>query len=287
MVGRAAGRGARGGAVTRIARDALRGRVVVVTGAAGGLGAALARCCAAAGASVAALDLDGARAKALAAELRAAGHAALGLACDIAERAQAEAAIAAVQRQMGGIDWLVNNAGISARCLLRDAAPQVLQQVMAVNFFGAAHCTAAALPALLARRGQIVVVSSIAGFSPLVGRTAYAASKHALHGFFDSLRSELRTAGVGVMLACPAFVATGIERAALGADGRAAGQARVTSGREAEPARVAERIVAAALQRRTLSLPSPLSRAAWWLSRLAPALYERRMLHSQGGEFGL
>jgi NAD(P)-dependent dehydrogenase (short-subunit alcohol dehydrogenase family) len=273
--------------VTRLAPGALRGRVVVVTGAAGGLGAALVRCCARAGARVAALDVDGARAEAIATELRADGHTALGLACDITDRAQAEAAVAAVQRQWGGIDWLINNAGISARCLLREAAPQVLQQVMAVNFFGAAHCTAAALPSLIARRGQIVAVSSIAGFSPLVGRTAYAASKHALHGFFDSLRSELRADGVGVMLACPAFVATGIERAALGADGHPAGSARVTSGREAEPSWVAERIVADALAHRHLSLPSPLARAAWWLSRFAPSIYERRMLRSQGGEFGL
>lgn len=265
----------------------LAGRVVVVTGAAGGLGAAFARQAAAAGATIAMLDLDGAGAEAGAAALRAAGHAAIGLACDVADEAACRAAIADVAARLGGIDWLIANAGISARCLLRDAAPDVLRRVMAVNFFGAAWCAQAALPSLAARHGRIVVVSSVAGFSPLVGRTAYAASKHALHGFFDSLRSELHADGVGITLACPAFVATGIERAALGADGRPAAAPRRTNGREAAPDAVAARILADARRGRRLSLPSTTSRLAWWLSRLAPSAYERVMLRRQGGEFDL
>ena len=119
------------------------------------------------------------------------------------------------------------------------------------------------------------------------GRSAYAASKHALHGFFDSLRSEVAADGVGVMLACPAFIATGIERAALGADARPMQAPRQTSGREATPADVAERILADARRGRRLSLPSRTSRAAWWLSRLAPAFYERQMLRRQGAQFDL
>jgi NAD(P)-dependent dehydrogenase (short-subunit alcohol dehydrogenase family) len=269
------------------ARRDLRGRVVVVTGAAGGLGAALARRCARAGARVAALDLDGAGAEAVALDLRARGHDTIGLACDVSDEASCGAGVAEVARRLGGIDWLINNAGISARCLLRDAAPQVLHRVMAVNFFGAAWCTQAALPSLVQRHGLVIVISSVAGFSPLVGRTAYAASKHALHGFFDSLRSELAADGVGVMLACPAFIATGIDRAALGADGRPALAARQTSGREATPADVAERILADALRGRRLCLPSGTSRLAWWTSRLAPAFYERQMLRRQGTQFDL
>ncbi len=269
------------------ARRELRGRVVVVTGAAGGLGAALARQCAEAGAHVAALDLDAAGAEAIAVGLRAQGHEAIGLACDVSDEAACGAAIGAVVQRFGGIDWLINNAGISARCLLREAAPEVLHRVMAVNFFGAAWCTQAALPSLVQRRGQIVVISSVAGFSPLVGRTAYSASKHALHGFFDSLRSEVAADGVDVTLACPAFIATGIERAALGADGRPMQAARQTTGREATPADMAERILADARGGRRLSLPSGTSRLAWWLSRLAPEIYERQMLRRQGAQFDL
>ena len=170
----------------------LRGRVVVVTGAAGGLGAALARQCAEAGARVS-RSTSTAGAEAIAVGLRAQDHDTIGLACDVSDEAACHSAIADVVQRLGGIDWLIANAGISARCPpAREAAPAVLRRVMAVNFFGAAWCTQAALPSLLQRRGQIVVISSVAGFSPLVGRSAYAASKHALHGFFDSLRSGSR-----------------------------------------------------------------------------------------------
>jgi short-subunit dehydrogenase len=90
---------------------------------------------------------------------------------------------------------------------------------MTVNFFGAMHCTHAALEPLISRRGMIIVISSVAGFAPLIARTGYAASKHALHGFFDSLRSEVEPLGVKVLLVCPSFIQTGIEKNALAGDG--------------------------------------------------------------------
>jgi len=261
------------------------GKTVVVTGAAGGLGSALCRRYGALGAKVVALDRDAAALETLAIQLRADGIETLALPCDLTDDAACRAAMACAVDTFGGIDILVNNAGISARCLLRETAPEVIRRVMAVNFFGAVNATQAALESLSARRGQIVVVSSIAGFSPLVGRTAYAASKHALHGFFDSLRSELRGDGVDVTIACPAFIATGIERAALGGDGRPASAPRQTTGVEAPPETVAARIVAAAERRERLCLPSPISRLAWWVSRLAPRTYEHLMLRRVGAEF--
>jgi NAD(P)-dependent dehydrogenase (short-subunit alcohol dehydrogenase family) len=262
-------------------RRELARRGVVITGAAGGLGTALAERYAAAGARLALLDLDGARAETLAVRLRGQGAAAEAFGCDIADEADCTTAIAAAQAALGGIDVLGNNAGISARVLLRDSTPAVARRVMAVNYFGALHATQAALPSLVERRGQIVVVSSVAGFSPLVGRTAYAASKHALHGFFDSLRAELRGAGVTVTIACPSFIATGIAQAAQGA------AQRVTGGDEAAPDAIAARIVDAALRGERLCLPGRTARLGWWVSRVAPALYERLMLSRVGGEFDL
>lgn len=264
-----------------------RSKTVVVTGAAGGLGSALCRVFAAQGAHVVALDLSGDRAEALADALRADGAEALGLACDVSDMAACAAAIAQVVARFGGVDVLVANAGISARALLRQTQPEVIRRVMGVNFFGATNLTQLVLESLIARRGQIIAISSIAGFSPLVGRTAYAASKHALHGFFDSLRSELRADGVDVMLVCPSFVATGIERAALGGDGRTAAAPRQTTGGEARPDDVAARIVVAAARRQRLCLPATTSRLAWWISRLMPRLYERLMLARVGAEFDI
>ena len=142
----------------------------------------------------------------------------------------------------GRIDILINNAGISHRSLLADTDPDVIARVMEVNFFGAANLTQAALAHIVTRRGFIVAISSVAGFSPLTGRTGYAASKHALHGFFDSLRSEVEGAGVGVTLVCPSFIRTGIGAAATDGSGAPVSSPRITTGGESSPEEIAGRI---------------------------------------------
>ena len=106
---------------------------------------------------------------------------------------------------------------------------------MAVNFFGALHCTHAALDELVARRGMVIAISSVAGFAPLIARTGYAASKHALHGFFDSLRTEVEPLGVKVLLVCPSFIETGIEKNALDGHGGPARHAQSIVGVRATP----------------------------------------------------
>jgi short-subunit dehydrogenase len=148
---------------------------------------------------------------------------------------------------------------------------------MEVNFFGAVNCTRAALDHLLASRGLIVAVSSVAGYTPLIARTGYAASKHAMHGFFESLRTELAPQGVAVMMVCPSFIATHIDRNALGGDGRPVRHAQLTVGRPLAPEAAAAQIVAAASRRRRQLLVGRTARQAWWLSRFAPGLYERIM----------
>ena len=261
-----------------------QGSVVVVTGAAGGLGGALCRQFASAGAQIAALDRDGAGARVLADELTATGATCLALACDVTDSSSCDAAIAVIPARFHRIDVLINNAGISHRSAFVDTAPDVIRRVMAVNFFGAVHATHAALPALLASRGLIITISSVAGFAPLIGRTGYAASKHALHGFFDSLRTEVEDAGVGVLLVCPSFIATGIDSAALGADGHPLNAARQTVGGLTSPDEVATAVLHAAVQRRKLLLFSTTARAAWWLTRLWPARYAAIMKQRLRGE---
>jgi short-subunit dehydrogenase len=121
----------------------------------------------------------------------------------------------------GKIDVLVNNAGIGAHFDFADTTDLgVFEQVMRVNYLGAVCCTHFALPYLRTSRGRVAVISSLAGKTGVPGRTAYAASKHALHGFFDSLRIELHGSGVSVTIVAPGFVRTNIRRHALGADGK-------------------------------------------------------------------
>ena len=263
----------------------LAGKVVLITGAAGGLGAALCRRYAAAGAKIAALDLDAQRLDALVATLRAAGAEALAVPGDITDPAACKAAVAATLAHFGALDGLINNAGISHRSLLADTDPDVIRRVMEVNFFGAANLTHAALPHITARRGFIVAISSVAGFSPLTGRTGYAASKHALHGFFDSLRSEVEGAGVGVTLVCPSFIRTGIGAAATDGSGAPVSSPRITTGGESSPEEIAQRIFDAVAAGHKLLLPDATARKAWLLSRLVPGLYARIMKRRVGGEF--
>jgi NAD(P)-dependent dehydrogenase (short-subunit alcohol dehydrogenase family) len=256
-------------------------KTVVVTGAAGGLGRALCQQFSAAGANVAALDLDEAALGSLCAQLAGADRA-LGIGCDVTDQAACEAAMQQIIARFGGIDLLINNAGIAHRSRFDATEVAVIRRVMEVNFFGAVHCTHAALAALTERRGQIVAISSIAGFSPLLGRVGYSASKHALHGFFDSLRSEVEDEGVAVTIVCPAFIATGIDRAALGGDGQPAPEPRTTVGKEMTPQDMASRIFTAVSLRRELFLPTPLARLSWWISRLAPRFFMRQMKQRVG-----
>ena len=265
-------------------RREFAGKAVAVTGGASGLGAAFARRFARAGARLALLDLDGEAAKRTASELEAEGTECLGLACDVSDETACREAIAAVVRRFGGLDVLVNNAGITHRSAFAETDSAVYRRVMGVNFFGPLYCTKAALPSLLERRGLVVVVSSIAGVAPLYGRTGYAASKHALHGLFGSLRTELAPAGVGILIVCPGFTATGLSRAALDADGSVTRHPQSTVGRIATPESVANAVFEAASRGRRLLVLSATGRAAFVLSRLAPALYEKLMARSLRNE---
>jgi len=268
---------AAGAGAARMTMRGFDGATAVVTGAAGGLGQALCERFGRAGSRIVALDRDAAGLERLASTLRALRIEVATFACDVTDEDACRRAMRAAVDAFGGIDLLVCNAGLSHHGEFSRTVPDVIRRVMAVNFFGAVHCTHAALPELVARRGMIVAISSVAGFAPLLGRTGYAASKHALHGFFDSLRCELERDRVKVMLACPSFIDTGIDRNALDGEGRPWRGEKAIAGALASPADIADAIHEAARRERRLLLPGPTARLAWWMSRLAPAAYARIM----------
>jgi len=265
-------------------RRSFAGATVVVSGAGGGLGRALALRFAHGGARVVALDRDAGAIKALASELAQAGFDALAVSCDVTDANACQAAIEETLERFGRIDVLVNNAGISHRSAFAATETAVLRRVVEVNLFGAINLTRPALPALRQARGLIVAVSSVAGYTPLIARTGYAASKHALHGFFESLRTELTPDGIDVMMVCPSFIATGIEKNALGPGGGAATHAQVVVGQRLQPDNVADQVFRGAERSNRLLLIGRTARTAWWVSRLAPSLYERIMARKLQGE---
>ena len=174
---------------------------------------------------------------------------------------------------------LVANAGITHVGLVHETETEVFRRVMDVNFFGAVHAVKAALPELLRRRGLVVVLGSVAGQAPLATRAGYAASKHALHGFFRSLRAEHEADGLGVLIVDPSFVETGIGEHALGAHGeRAGGDARTGVGANPlAPDDAAHAILRAIVARRRHLFVPWKAGAFVGLAHLAPAWFERRM----------
>jgi len=261
-----------------------KGKVVVVTGAASGIGAAICDRFAAEGAKIGLLDMDEAGVSVAAGKLRETGAEAVGIKCDVVDEAQCTSAIGAVIALYGGIDVLVNNAGITQRSAFVDTKASVYRKVMDVNYFGSLNCTRAAIEILIERKGSIIVIESLAGLTPLLGRAGYCASKHALHGFFTSLRAELRGRGVHIMIVCPGFVNTNLQTRALGGDGRVTTHPQSVVGKPTSAAKVADSIYRGALNKRHLLVLTPVGKLAYWISRLVPLLYERLMAWQVRGE---
>ena len=151
----------------------------------------------------------------------------------------------------------------------------ILGRLMRTNYLGAAWLTRRSLPALVASRGRIVAISSIAGLAGVPTRTGYAASKHAMFGFFDSLRIELADQGVSVTVIAPDFVRSEIHRRAIGRDGKPLGASPMLEKKIMTAESCARIIVEAALKRRRLVITSVRGRAMRWLKLLAPSLVDR------------
>ncbi len=202
-------------------------KTIIITGASDGIGAELARQLARRDGAQCALVLAARNRDALdavAAQCQAFGAQTLVAPTDVGVQAQCTALIESAVQRFGGIDALVNNAGLSAHALFEDVRDLGwYEDLMRVNLWGSVWCTHAALPHLLASKGRIVAVSSLAGLIGVPGRTAYSATKFAMTGFFEALRAELKGAGVSVTTAYPGVVATQIRYRGFNAAGQAAG----------------------------------------------------------------
>jgi len=255
---------------------AFTGKTVLITGASEGIGRALALALAPQRAQLALNARNETRLAETVRECTARGAVALALPADVSRQEDCAAMVARAVAHFGALDVLVNNAGItmwSRFDALGDLG--VFTQLLATNYLGAVYATAAALPALKATRGLIVAVASIAGLTGVPERTGYAASKHAMVGFFESLRIELAGSGVDVTIVAPDFVVSETHRRAVGPDGRPLG---ITPMRESHLMSADEcaRLIVAAMRRRDrLLITSARGRFGRWARLIAPAVVDR------------
>jgi short-subunit dehydrogenase len=252
------------------------GLVVVITGASEGIGRALALALAPERPRLVLAARNADRLAELADEARALGAECVAVPGDLAERAACERLVAATLERYGRIDVLVANAGITMWSRFDQLADLgIFERLMRVNYHSAVWLTHAALPSLKASRGRIVAVASVAGLTGVPERTGYAASKHAMVGFFDSLRIELAGTGISVTVVAPDFVLSRIHERAIGADGRALGTSPMQQGRIMTAEACARLIRDAALRRQRLLVTSARGRLGRLLRVFAPALVDR------------
>lgn len=252
------------------------GKVVVVTGASQGIGKALCLELAPQRPRLVLAARDAPALEAVAAGCRSRGAEALVVPTDVAEEAACRALVERTVERFGGVDVLVNNAGMGMLARFEDVTDLSLyERLMRVNYLGSVYPTYYALPHLKKSRGQIVAVSSVVGLTGVPMRTAYAATKHAQVGFFDSLRVELRGTGVSVTVIAPYFVQSEIRKRSPGPDGRTVAASPVREAEVMSAGECARRTVRAMERRQRMLVMSLKGRLGRWVRLVAPGLVDR------------
>jgi dehydrogenase/reductase SDR family member 7B len=220
---------------------------VWITGASSGIGEALALALAHQGAQLVLSARNESELHRVATKCREAGAGIVIVqVLDLEQHATLPGLVQNVLSKVGKIDVLINNGGISQRSLAKDTALEVDQKLMAINYFGTVALTKAVLPSMLTHHlGHIVTITSLTGKFGTPYRSSYAASKHALHGFFDSLRAELVQASIKVTLVCPGFVRTNVSINALTGSGSKQGTMDEATDKGMDPDQLARKILRA------------------------------------------
>lgn len=258
-----------------MARLELRGAVVAVTGASAGIGRELCLQLATQRPRLVLAARDEARLHEVAEECRRRGAEALVVPTDVASPEQCRTLVERAVARYEGVDALVNNAGVSMWARFDEMQDlSVFERLMRVNYLGPVYLTHFALPELKRRRGQVVAVASLAGLTGVPTRSAYAGSKHAMVGFFDSLRVELHGSGVDVTVVAPDFVVSEIHRRSLGPAGRPLGQSPMQESKIMTTADCARMIVRAMERRQRLVVGSLRGRVGRWVRLAAPGLID-------------
>jgi short-subunit dehydrogenase len=262
----------------------MKNKVVVITGGTSGIGKALAEVFGAAGSKVLVTGRNTSELDQTVAELRAKGITISGMRADVTieddNRKMADEAI----RLYGTIDILINNAGISMRALFSEVDLDVVKKVMDINFYGVLYATRYCLPEITKNKGSVIGISSIAGFRGLPGRTGYSASKFALNGFLEVLRTELLKTGVHILTACPGFTASNIRKRSLTKDGTQQGESPRQEEKMMSAEECARHIYNATVKRKRTLILTTQGKLAVFLNKWLPSLADKMVYNVMAKE---
>jgi dehydrogenase/reductase SDR family protein 7B len=253
----------------------MKDKVVVITGGSSGIGKALAYEFGSKGSKILITGRNKTELEKAVYELSTKGIAITGVQADVTReddnRRMAEAAI----KNFGRIDVLINNAGISMRATFEEVDLNVVKQVMDINFYGALYATKACLPEIKKNSGSVIGISSVAGFRGLPGRTGYSASKFALNGFLEVLRTELLYSGVHVLTACPGFTSSNIRKKSLTKDGSSQGESPRDEDKMMSAEECARHIYNATVKRKRTIVLTSQGRLAVFFNKWIPSFADK------------
>ncbi|MBN8838323.1 MAG: SDR family oxidoreductase [Sphingobacteriia bacterium] len=258
-------------------------KVVVITGGSEGIGKALVELYLMNGAKVATCGRNFDKLNQL--QKIHAGRPLMIYAADVSNEQDCENFINATIKLYGTIDILINNAGVSMRALVQDVHLDAIRKVMDINFWGTVYCTKFCLNHIIKNKGTIVGVSSIAGYRGLPGRSGYSASKFAVNGWLEALRTELLDTGVNVMWVCPGFTTSNIRNAALNKEGRSFGETPMDESKMMSAEECAIHIAQAIENRKRTIVLTFQGKQTVFFNRFFPALADKlvRKFFFKGG----
>jgi short-subunit dehydrogenase len=262
----------------------MKNKSIVITGGSSGIGKALAEVFGKNGGRVLITGRNEAELNATVADLRAKGITISGFRADVSLEEDNRAMAAEAIRLYGAIDVLINNAGISMRALFEEVDIDVIKKVMDINFYGVLYATKHCLPEIKKNKGSIVGISSIAGFRGLPGRTGYSASKFALNGFLEVLRTELLKTGVHVLTASPGFTASNIRKRALNSAGAAQAESPRDEDKMMTAEECAQHIYKATVNRKRTIVLTTQGKLVVFLNKWLPSLADKMVYNVMAKE---
>ena len=253
----------------------MKDKVVIITGGTSGIGRALAFEFGTKGCRVVITGRNADALRETRDDLRSRNVDVLGVVADVTDPVDNKRMVEETINSFGRIDILINNAGISMRAVFEDVDIEVIRKVMDINFYGAVYATKYCLPHIIQNRGSIIGISSIAGFRGLPARTGYSASKFALNGFLESLRTELLNTGVHVLTACPGFTASNIRKRSLTQDGSSQGESPRAEEKMMSAEECAAHIYRATVKRKRTLILTPQGKLVVFLNKWLPGFADR------------